>query len=1005
MTINSENINNYITGPLTEITVNRYIECLKDISEINKSNLLNNIIIFDLETTGFSPTKDKIIQIAAVKVKKGKVDKKFNKYIKQKNPINKEIIKLTGITNDILNNGEGIEIALEELKKFCDCDTIIAHNAKFDHSFLNVFENTSFFKEKLWLDSLELTKIAFPKLKNHKLEFLCNLFSINKSSHNAIDDVLALVDVYKATINSLYLQPYNLIRIISDLNNEDRWANNYVFKELLRIKKDKNESVSCETKYLKVVRDENVNPLFMELNNKNEEKESGDNNKLEVPENEEIKSFLSVDNMKRAYPNYRYREEQLDISYAILENFRRGGNLVAEAGTGVGKSLAYLICSILLAKKNNMPVGISTKTNTLLDQIVFSELPKIEQVLGKKINFQVVKGLNHYLCLRKIESLLKYSISKNDDKFDTKAGQIAYLLSFIEQSEYDDIDRLKINYKLLNKEEFACNRNNCYRNKCPYYGKRCFARGARLASEHADVVLTNHSLLFSDVATNGKLLPSIKHWILDESHDIEEEYRKALTLIITENNIKELAEKISNTRPKTCIFSKIEKGVSLKESKELFYILLNKCMNYSEKLFVSIIEFSVKLRELHAFDQNPKSRFEVEDVWISEKERERIEFKNLSTQGKIVQEDLIKLIQASQDIVSFLNNIEKYPNFQAEMSGLIYDMQEIRETIKVFLSDDKSYVHSVQISRGESAFPYAIKSELYNVGNSMTALFYSRIDSCAFISATLSIANSLFPFEESLGLEKGINIFEGQREQGREYKDNVERRLNKKTYEIIKQSPFNYDKNMHIFVAKDICAPNNGDEEKYKQYIEEISNLVENSIIAQDGSMLVLFTNKLDLKQVYQNCYGTCKKHNLQCISQDNNTSTYQLVSKFKEDERLSLFANKMFWEGFDAPGDTLRGIIIAKLPFSKPNNPLSREREKREKSSVFKKYTLPRTIIELKQALGRLIRNEVDRGIVVIADSRVSNKNYGQIILDSLPSNSIYIKNVDEIVEYIQRF
>lgn len=228
------------------------------------------------------------------------------------------------------------------------------------------------------------------------------------------------------------------------------------------------------------------------------------------------------------------------MALSIQQALRKGENAAIEAGTGVGKSMAYLLPLALLAKANNVPTGVATKTNTLLDQLVNKELPLLQQALG--ISYASLKGFTHYPCLRKIERIdaqgpQQYLV--NNQMVD-QAPALATLLSFIEQTDYDDIDGLKLNFRALPRYRITSTSTECLRRKCPFFGKSCFVHGARARAEHCDIVVTNHSLLFWDARFEHGLLPPIRYWVVDEAHNAEDEARRAFSTSLSSETIKRL---------------------------------------------------------------------------------------------------------------------------------------------------------------------------------------------------------------------------------------------------------------------------------------------------------------------------------------------------------------------------------------------------------------------------------------------------------------------------------
>lgn len=223
------------------------------------------------------------------------------------------------------------------------------------------------------------------------------------------------------------------------------------------------------------------------------------------------------------------RQEQIEMALAVNHALATSTNLAVEAGTGVGKSMAYLVPLAYAARYNSITVGVATKTNALLDQLVNKELPLLQSALD--ITYAPLKGFTHYPCNRKINRLVEQGPQFVTFKGNQihQAPALAGLLSFVDQTDFDDMDALKIDFRALPKWQISTKSAECLRRKCPFYGRSCFVHGARDQAQRSDVVVTNHSLLFWDVRYEGELLPPIRFWAVDEAHGAEDEARSALS--------------------------------------------------------------------------------------------------------------------------------------------------------------------------------------------------------------------------------------------------------------------------------------------------------------------------------------------------------------------------------------------------------------------------------------------------------------------------------------------
>lgn len=394
-----------------------------------------------------------------------------------------------------------------------------------------------------------MVRIAFPRLTSHRLIDLSKAFGVIESTHRADDDVATTCVLFRLVLAAITQMPLNLIQVIAGLAPVEMWSTGYIFKEMLKIlptlglddeeveddyvvpvdvyDKDLfgNEKTKVNTfGMLRTMRNERFQNLpkqkKYDIALDDEAPMGADENvpikaadALQFPKEESIKSEFSKSGMLgKIYPDYEQRDEQVTMSAEVLSAFRDSENLCIEAGTGVGKSMAYLIPAIKIAKENEITIGVATKTNSLLDQLIYHELPALSDQIDGLV-YSSLKGAKHYICLRKAAYLAggEAKIVKFKGEEFCNAASIAGLISYIEQTAYDDCDGLKINGRALPNAAYTCGSHECLRNKCPFYHNGCFVHGARRMAKNSDIVVTNHSMLFCDIKANNGLLPPIKY--------------------------------------------------------------------------------------------------------------------------------------------------------------------------------------------------------------------------------------------------------------------------------------------------------------------------------------------------------------------------------------------------------------------------------------------------------------------------------------------------------------
>ena len=692
------------------------------------------------------------------------------------------------------------------------------------------------------------------------------------------------------------------------------------------------------------------------------------------------------------YDNFETRGEQQEMATAIASTLEKCENLVVEAGTGVGKSMAYLMPFVLFARSNDIGVGIATKTNSLLDQLVFQELPALASVLEKigdkqqPLSWASLKGMSHYLCLRKVTRLADAGPGMREVMGNqvSQAPALAGLLSYIEQTEFDDIDSLKIDFRAIPRYLITTKSGECLRRKCPFFGKLCYVHGARRRAETADVVVTNHSLLFCDVEADGGLLPPLRHWVIDEAHSAEVEARSAFAETVDSETIARIAGMVSDSAGSRNIFERAERSISKIEAEKLtlFFGLVSKARAAGNAFAKIASDYLLRVKDLLYFDPVKRSKrgqtYDQVDVWINDEVRHSEVFGNVSACVIELIEETDKLIKSASELVAYLEGIDEAAVAQREIASCVMDLRDIRNAAElIYEKPTESYAYQVSLHRKKDRYIDKAQALLLDVGDKLNETFYARTHSVVYASATLTVGNKFDSFNNAMGLNRSEFSV---------------------SHSLQLDSSYDFDNNMIVYVVSDMPEPND------PHYSEALNKLLLETHRAQNGSMLTLFTNRREMEKSFKEVAPLLKQDELRVVCQKYGLSVKGLKDEFLADEHLSLFALKSFWEGFDAPGATLKGVIIPKLPFGRPTDPLYCERASRDDRAWWK-YVLPQAVIETKQAAGRLIRKADDHGVLILADKRLLTKSYGKTFLNSLQSKTVRICTMDEITSSLKAF
>lgn len=677
-----------------------------------------------------------------------------------------------------------------------------------------------------------------------------------------------------------------------------------------------------------------------------------------------------------AHPDYEQRPAQIDMAGAVAETFRDDGLLLVEAGTGVGKSLAYLVPAILWARETGKPVLVSTNTRNLQDQLISQELPLLAEAMPVSFQAALLKGRRNYPCLRTLSWLLTDAAGS---LFWSERLAMAYLIAWLARSPGGDLESLSPEaLESLDPLPGLVQRVRSQADACSGPGCPCRAscrvEEARNQARAADIIVVNHALALEEA--KFPFLPEVSHVVFDEAHNLES--------AATENPAHELSS------PLLASFLSALGGEG--RSLGLVETIGRRLQPHGdldgvERAMLLLPDLSDPAAALHeAGDmlgqevadlcQRAGGRRRGADRDRSERSSARLTREVREDDSFVpLMESIRRFQDAGGDLLAALERLEGAAagieeNAQAELQGLGADIAAVSARLREMLGaanivlespgDEQYFVTWAEAWDRQGRPGWSLRAAPVDVGPLLRELFYDRKDAVAFTSATLSIGGEFAYFRRRLGLDDSKHAVR----------------------EAAYPSPFKLTEQLLLCVPRDFPEPRQPD------FDDAVTAALGDICEVAEGGTLALFTSRARMEAAYEELEGRLSDFGLRALCQDSSGPRWWLLEQLREHQNTVLFGLKSFWEGVDVPGSALRCVVLCKLPFAVPDDPIVAARMEsisRDGGDPWTDYYHPEAILGFKQGFGRLIRRKTDRGVVFVLDPRLITKPYGRRFFRSI--------------------
>lgn len=940
--------------------------------------------VLDLETTGLE-LHDHIIQVGLVIMEEQQIVERYTSLVRPDVRIPSYIESLTGIDNEMVQSAPSISDVLLELIPKLEHSILVAHNAAFDLGMLqHALESSGYhtFTGKV-IDTKDIVRIVFPYLPSLELGAICHSLHIEHSRpHQADCDAEATAHLWQMCLQKLEQIPFITAQRLSQLFDATESDLGW-FMQQIRIQRE-----------LQTALDQDSYRYFRQFSlqvddwgqDDEEIRSAEDKIKLMQPFPEfydEIKTAL-----QQKFATYETRVSQEMMVEEVERSLQESEHMLIEAGTGTGKSLGYLIPALYYGIQENKKVIISTHTINLQEQLRKRDVPLLKDVFPVPFKAAVLKGRGHYLCLRKFEEKVNYQDFQDPQEDRITAAQ---MIVWLGETEHGDDEELGLG---MRGAEFwrtvESDSDSCLNRQCPWF-KKCFYHRARHEANESDIVITNHSLLFTDMKADNRLLPTYDHLVIDEAHHFEATASKHLGIDIhysamvrsliwlykdsksgllpllrlrlqksEELAASEIINKIDGLYPKM-----IEARTAWDEFCDLLYDGLNKYAGGSEENG-QIVQ---RIRQ----DALPRLWTATYTAW-----------ENLKLNLDDIEKNMLDILLVLKDQQEVLG----VQSSATDLSGAVNDYASIKNDIQFFMNvADEKYVYWVEANTKYMGKSLRLICMPIDVSTQLQELFFSPKESIVMTSATLTVNKTFSYIADQLGLKP----------------ESTSRRY--RTVQL--PSPFQYRSQALVCIPRDFPSIKGPTGEEHFRY--HLVDSLRDVAIQTRGRMLVLFTSYRMLKQVYDDLKQPLEEAGIQLLGQgQNGGNRSKLTQSFQENPTSVLLGTSSFWEGVDIPGETLSCLAIVRLPFQPPSHPLVEAKSeiiKNNNQNPFMQLSVPQAVIRFKQGFGRLVRTTKDRGVVIIYDTRVIDTYYGKHFLYSLPGPKIEHMATTQLVPRIKEW
>ena len=900
-------------------------------------------VSLDLETTGLDSERDTILEIGAVRFRGDEVLDTFETFVNPGRAIPDHIQRLTGIHPRQVERAPAFPVVSNEFAEFVGPHPVVGHNVQFDLRFLSShglpLANPVY-------DTMDLSTVFLPRSRRYSLKHLADHFGVELRNHRALDDAIGSMELFVRLLRLAGEQDGGLLAYMSALANRSNWQLHPALSGLAAMQSTSPASVGPTGLNMELLAHRVESP---------EKRRTAEG--LDHLGPEQIHGMLGPEGpFAAAFTGFEHRPEQEEMLDIVSNAIFNQQHLVVEGGTGVGKSLAYLLPAALFAVSQGQRVVVSTNTINLQEQLITKDIPALKEVLEQSglldpdsLKVALLKGKANYLCLRRWQQLARSEPLTVDD-----AKLLSKTAMWLQDTATGDRGEINLNGREASTwtHVSAGEKGFCMDMRD---GSPCFLRAARQRAEQAHIIVVNHALLMSDMVFEG-LIPEYGTVIIDEAHHLEDAATNQFGFELPQGEFERIwdpAGRLSQGVRQALADQGLESGIV-----DTGQSVTSALDAEAPRLRESWGQMFEAIEALHASQRKGRNQGDQNLILITPEVRNSPTWAQLHLVWENLHTRMGQAGIALRNMRSFLDGNRlpaalDQPALVMEAASLADGLEDLSNRLASVLDEaSEDAIHWVNVNPSQGTI--SVHSAPLDVSPVLAEKLFAEKDCVILTSATLTAGGSFDFLKRRVGLEEDAA-------------------------ELLVGSPFDYERAAQALIPDDMPPPN------ANHYVAATADVLAQLGQKLQGRTMALFTSHSSLRAVAQRLRPLLEPHGIPVLAQGVDGSAPYLMAAFSEEPGSVLLGTASFWEGVDMPSGLLKALVITRLPFQVPSDPIVQRRSGLYQDP-FNEYSIPNAILRFRQGLGRLIRNKHDRGTIVVLDSRISSHGYGHAFRDSMP-------------------